>query len=114
MLKSYLKTIAMISYGFTDIVEEYLPGVFDPIRMEKWSRWYPKPIIVTACVFAEWRILRDSRTAGEWYSEEWEWCSDEDGLDKSDRWDVMGITVEFMDAMEELERRGLEVSCVRF
>lgn len=51
-----------------------------------------------------------------------EWCSkgsresrsedsDEDGSDKSHWWDVGSITVEFQEAMDELERRGLEVRC---
>ena len=68
MLIKYLKTISKIPYSFSDIVEEYLPGVFDPIRSRRSLGtytspcWYPKPIIIAACVFAESRILSDPRT----------------------------------------------------
>lgn len=71
MLVGYLETLAKIPNSFPDIVEEYLPGVFEPIRGERSldsitppgsPRWYPKPIIVAACIFAQRRILSDPRT----------------------------------------------------
>lgn len=68
MLVGYLEVIAEIPYSFQEIVEEYLPGVFDPIRRDDATglppstRWYPKPILVAACIFAERRILSDPRT----------------------------------------------------
>lgn len=199
-LVEYLETISKIPYSFSDIVEEYLPGVFDPIRPDPTSpRWYPKPILVAACVFAERRILQDPRTTDEedsdsddgaaypnivgatlhnrfsrWdqsdtdstiscpssigpdasdvsdsdnedahsdrastcsdgsacsyysdldsvsscsdYSDEFKSgssdCSDCDADDSecdADAWDVKSITVEFQQAMNELERRGLEL-----
>lgn len=67
MLVGYLETIARIPNSFQEIVEEYLPGVFEPIR-EDWlkrerfpdsinppgpPRWYPMPILVAACILAE-------------------------------------------------------------
>ncbi|MCJ1463108.1 hypothetical protein MMC07_001713 [Pseudocyphellaria aurata] len=73
MLIEYLDTIANIPYDFQNIVEEYLPRVFDPIRRGLSTnradapaprRWYPKPILVAACIFAERRILDDPRTYG--------------------------------------------------
>lgn len=71
MLIGYLEILATIPYTFVDIVEEYLPGVFDPVRGYGSSdttdgptspRWYPKPILIAACIFSERRILSDPRT----------------------------------------------------
>lgn len=75
MLKGYLEVLASIPYGFDDIIAEYLPGIFDPIRAPFTDppvprRWYPKPILIAACIFAERRILNDPRTLA--------WGSDED------------------------------------
>lgn len=78
MLIWYLETIAKIPYSFADIVEEYLPGVFDPIRRESppnttqpttSPRWYPMPILNAACIFAEQRIINDPRTT-DWLEED--------------------------------------------
>lgn len=73
MLAGYLEMIAGLPYSFADIVEEYLPGVFNPIRKASLSAteplafppWYPKPILIAACVFAERRILNDPRVTEE-------------------------------------------------
>lgn len=79
LLVGYLETIARIPNSFPDIVEEYLPGVFEPIRGERspdsinspgQPRWYPKPILIAACIFAERRILSDPRATN--------WSDDED------------------------------------
>lgn len=67
ILIGYLETVAKIPYSFQDIVEEYLPGVFDLNRREDTTglspstRWYPKPTLVAACIFAEDRILGNPR-----------------------------------------------------
>lgn len=88
MLIEYLETISKIPYSFSDIVEEYLPGVFDPIRTRKSldthtsSCWYPKPIVIAACVFAERRILSDPRT--EHLDEGYDAGCDEDSNQNSD------------------------------
>lgn len=192
-LVEYLETISQIPYSFPAIVEEYLPGIFDPIRADPTGppRWYPKPILVAACLFAERRILNDPRTTDEdsdddddevyrttvganLYNRFSRWdqsdtesvsscarsipdspsddesdrastssscsfysscsscssCSssdfdlpdlkptfsDDDPADPaagperdSDEWDVKSINLEFVQAMDELERRGLEL-----
>ncbi|MCJ1427154.1 hypothetical protein MMC29_005057 [Sticta canariensis] len=95
MRKEYLDIIAKIPFSFLDIVEEYLPGVFDPIRRHPDAigplpmlRWYPKPILIAAAVFAERRILDDSRVT-QTLDEDSNWNysddhSDEDSDEDSD------------------------------